>query len=99
MEAMRYRFSFPDARTCDEAKLTLSLAVLAVEGLFGTAQVQIDVSYQLDAAARSIVVDGSTAVGAALVKVFANLALREFGEQNVNVERMDRSPVAAGNAA
>lgn len=40
----------------------------------------------------SISVDGSTEVGAALVKVFTRLLVREFGEMAFEVRRVAASP-------
>lgn len=80
-----FRFKFEPTVPLAEAELSLHLAAFAVEGLFGEARVRLEASYHLDDADRSITVDGGTEVGAALVKVFTRLLLREFGEEGFHV--------------
>jgi hypothetical protein len=85
MTGPAYRFDFDGEIPIAEAELTLHLAVFAVEGLFGQARVRLDAGYHLDEPRRAIIVDGGTEVGRALVRVFASLLLREFGEQAFTV--------------
>ena len=88
MTACVFRFSFSDDVPLDEAEMTLQLATFAAEGLFGMARVRIDFGYHVDAARRAILVDGTTEVGATVVRVFVGLLLREFGDDAFRVERM-----------
>ncbi|MCA9209012.1 MAG: hypothetical protein KDA55_11675, partial [Planctomycetales bacterium] len=69
-------------------EMTLQLATFAAEGLFGMARVRIDFGYHVDAARRAILDDGTTEVGATVVRVFVGLLLREFGDDAFRVERM-----------
>ena len=94
-----YRFEFTDRETREEAELTLHLATYAVEGLFGAARVRLEAGYHVDEPRHSITIDGSTDVGAALVRTFTGLALREFGEHAFHVRRLPESNAAAGRAA
>jgi len=96
MTANVYRFGFVPTVPLTEAELTLHLAIYAAEGLHGEAQVRLEVSYQLDRAANAILVDGGNEVGAALVKVFTHLLIRQFGEDGFQVTRRQASldPVA-----
>lgn len=80
MTACVFRFSFSSDVPLEEAEMTLQLATFAVEGLFGMARLRIDFSYHVDSARRTILVDGTTEVGAVVVQVFTGLLLREFGE-------------------
>lgn len=88
MTACVFRFSFSADVPLDEAEMTLQLATFAAEGLFGMARVRIDFGYHVDAARRAILVDGTTEVGATVVRVFVGLLLREFGDDAFRVERM-----------
>ena len=80
-----YRFKFEPSVPIVEAELTLHLAMYAIEGLYGQARVRLEAAYHLDAERRTILVDGGTEVGAALVKVFTRLLIREFGEDGFHV--------------
>lgn len=86
MTARVFRFSFSSDVPLDEAEMTLQLATFAAEGLFGMARVRLDFGYYVDAARRAILVDGTQEVGAAVVKLFVGLLLREFGEDAFRVE-------------
>lgn len=97
MNATSYRFVF--ARTLDlsEAEQSLHLAMFAVEGLFGQARVRLEAAYEVIDDQRAITVDGATEVGAAIVKVYTGLLLREFGADAFRVhltESNDPEPVA-----
>ena len=93
-----HQFVFRPSVPLVEAELTLHLATYAVEGLFGEARVRLEVGYHLNDARRSITVDGGTEVGAALVKVFTSLLLREFGEDGFQVRGVDASGVSTGQS-
>jgi hypothetical protein len=84
-----YRFTWEPNVSLNEAELTLHLAGYAVEGLFGQTRVRLDFSYFVDAPRRTIFIDGTTEVGAAIVKVFMGLAFREFGENAFQVCRVE----------
>ena len=86
MSACVFRFSFSSDVPLDEAEMTLQLATFAAEGLFGMARVRLDFGYHVDAARRVILVDGTQEVGAAVVKLFLGLLLRELGEDAFRVE-------------
>ena len=96
-----YRFEFEPSVPANEAEMTLHLALYAVEGLYGQARVRLDASYHLDAPRNAIVVDGTGDVGAAVVRVFASLLLREHGEDAFHVRRVEArpTPVATEKAA
>lgn len=96
-----FRFQFTRDVPLDEAEMTLHLAMYAIEGLYGVARVRLDVSYYVDEPRRVIIVDGTKRVGAALVRVFANLLVREFGDEAFEVRRVDASsaPRMKGRAA
>jgi len=99
MTANAYRFEFEPLVPVESAELSLHLAMYAVEGLYGEARVRLDASYHLDEARRSITVDGGTEVGAALVKVYTRLLIREFGEDGFHVRPVDVSVVQTAQVA
>ena len=83
-----FRFIFPPCVSLVDAEMSLHLAMYAVEGLFGQARVRLDTSYYVDEPRRVIIVDGSNEVAGAVVRVFTNLLLREFGEDAFHVGRI-----------
>jgi hypothetical protein len=92
MTADVFRFTLSEGTPLDEAELTLQLSLFAVEGLYGSASVRLDASYFVDEPRRIILVDGTNEVGGAVVRVFTNLLLREFGEDSFQVRRVDSCP-------
>lgn len=84
-----FRFHFESDIPLDEAEMSLHLSLFAVEGLFGQARVRLDAGYALDAEAHALVIDASTEVGSAIVRVFTALLVREFGDDAFEVERVD----------
>jgi len=92
MTAEGYRFEFAEQIPLEEAEMTLQLALIAAEGLFGSARVRLDAGYRVDEARRVIAVDAGTEVGAAVVRVFVGFAMREFGESSIQIRRARRNP-------
>ena len=99
MTTQVFRFKFADPFIAAEAELTLHLATYAVEGLFGSSQVRMEVEYELDRASDAIVIAAGTEVGAALTKVFTSLLLREFGEDAFVVRGAESIVMSDGKAA
>ncbi len=90
-----FRFEFEPTVLLTDAEMSLHLAMYAVEGLFGEARVRLEASYHLDGARRSLTVDGGNEVGAAIVKVFTRLLIREFGEDGFHVRRVEPKSTGA----
>lgn len=82
-----FRFSFRSGIDLTEVEATLHLAIVAAEGLFGEARVRMEVAYHIDAAHSVILIDGRTAAGDAVVRVFTAFTTREFGEDAFEVRR------------
>ncbi len=99
MTANVFRFEFEPTVPLTEAEMSLHLSMFAVEGLYGEARVRLEASYHLDEPHRTITVDGSTEVGAAIVKVFTRLLGREFGEDAFRVRRVGECIAAAKECA
>ncbi|HKQ49917.1 MAG TPA: hypothetical protein VJZ71_17720 [Phycisphaerae bacterium] len=85
MKSDMFRFEFEPSASLSDAEMTLHLALLSVEGLFGEARVRLEAGYRVDRANRQITVDGAGEVGTALIKVFTGLLNREFGESAFQV--------------
>ncbi|HEX3999767.1 MAG TPA: hypothetical protein VHX65_14545 [Pirellulales bacterium] len=94
MTADVFRFRLESEVPLDEAEMSLQLATFAVEGLFGVARVRLDLSYHLDEPRQAILIDGTNEVGAAVIRVFTSLLLREFGEDSFKIERVNSSMAA-----
>lgn len=94
-----FRFEFDPSVPLPEAEMTLQLAMIALEGLVGEARIRLGAAYHVDAARRTLIVDGTTAIGAALVRIFTGLALREFGDDAFVVRRAQVAPADEGRPA
>ena len=87
MQTNVFRFHIDPGACLEEVEMTLHLAIFAVEGLVGQARIRLDFSYFIDEPRRVLIADGSNEVGSAVVRVFTNLMVREFGEDAFRVER------------
>lgn len=94
MHTAVFRFSFDEDVNLIEAEATLQLAILAAEGLLGESRVRMEFSYHLDAPRAALLVDGSTASGDAIVRIYTAFLSREFGSDRFAVRRMP-SPATA----
>lgn len=96
-----YRFELERSVPIDEAEMSLHLALFAVEGLFGQARVRLEAAYHVDEPRSAIVLDATTEVGAAVVRVFTSLLLHEFGGDSFHVRRVEPATPATveGKAA
>ena len=83
-----YSYRFKENVDLAQARGTLLLSVLAAEGLYGAAQVRLDLGLAADEAIGVIVVDASTDVGQAVNGIFTNLLMREFGPESFGVKRV-----------
>ncbi len=83
-----YRFELEKGVDQEEAERTLQLAILGAEGLYGPARVRLDAWYRREPARRALVVDATTEVGAAVVRIFTSYLTREFGEESFSVRRL-----------
>lgn len=89
-----YRFELAAGVDQEEAERTLQLAVLGAEGLFGWARVRLDCGYRRELAGRALVVDATTEVGEAVVRLFTSFMIREFGEDSFAVRRLPEAEKA-----
>lgn len=82
-----YRFELAETVALDDAELTLGLAILAAEGLFGVSCVRMNAGYRRLESERAFLVDGSTDVGDAVVRMYTTFLAREFGSAAFKVSR------------
>jgi hypothetical protein len=82
-----YRFKMSEVVSLDDAELTLGLAILAAEGLFGVSCVRMDAGYRRMDEERAFLIDGSTDVGDAVVRMYTTFLTREFGGESFKVSR------------
>src|SRR5690349_20703967 len=85
MNPQPYRFVIDESVPLAEAEMSLQLAMIALEGLFGQARVRLEARYQVVEPHRALLVDVSTPVGASVARVFASLLIREFGDDSFSV--------------
>lgn len=83
-----FRFTFTPAVNMLEAEATLQLAIVAAEGLFGEARTRMDAAYLVDAPRASMLVDGNTSVGNAVIRIFTAFATHEFGADAFSIRRV-----------
>lgn len=84
-----YRYRFSEGVPLRDLEQTLLLAVLAAESLHGQSRVRLDAAYCLEPVKRACVIDAGTDVGRDINRVFTGFAIREFGEDAFQVERID----------
>lgn len=77
-----------DAQFSDVESL-LQLAIFAVEGIYGPAEVRMSVGYEIDADTRTVTIGTDTVAGDAVAKAFTSLLIREIGERGFAVRRID----------
>ena len=79
MITQAYRYKFRDGTDAADAEVTLHLAILAAEGLYGEARVRMDLGYFIDPTIGAIVVDASTDVGQDVNSMFTHFLIRQYG--------------------
>ena len=87
-----YKYRFSKSVPLRDVEETLLLAVLAAESLHGQSRVRLDAAYRLDHAKRACVIDAGTDVGRDITRIFTGLAIREFGQDAFEVERIEGAP-------
>ncbi|MBX3435694.1 MAG: hypothetical protein KF847_20445 [Pirellulales bacterium] len=89
---MIYRYSFRTDVEFPDVEATLLLALWSLESLYGESAVRLESPHQTDEVARTVEVEGSTPIGAALNRLLVGLLAREFGSASFRVERLDERP-------
>lgn len=84
-----YRYRFTRGVPLEAAEQSLQLAVLAAEGLFGTARLMMDGGYTVDPTIHVIVVDAGSPVGTAINAMFTHFLVTEFGAGTFSVQAVE----------
>ena len=92
MTPVVHSFHFDQSVIPDDLEQTLLLAILAAEGLHGTARVRLEARYSFNSEDRNCVVDATTDVGRDVCRLFTGFAIREFGESAFSVRKAERKP-------
>lgn len=83
------RFKFPESFDREDMESQLALAIVATECTFGQPRVRIAAAYCVSRDKPQVAIDVSTEVGEHIAQVFAGLMIRELGEDNFSVERVN----------
>jgi hypothetical protein len=92
MSGDTYRYTLDECVPPEEAEVTLLLALIGIESLHGESQTRLDAAHAFNGAERTVTIDGTTAVGRDLNKLFAGFLTREFGADSFEVQRVERVP-------
>ncbi|HPF38949.1 MAG TPA: hypothetical protein PK093_09920 [Phycisphaerae bacterium] len=79
------RFKFKTEDEFEDARLTLHLASLAVQGMYGEARVRLETATFFDRQLRTVGVDDTGLVGESLVRSYTKFLLEEFGPDGFEV--------------
>ena len=83
-----YRYIFAPAISLEDIEVSLVLAIMSAESLYGESQVRLDAGHFLDPDQRACVIDAGTPVGRDVNRLFVGLVSREFGANAFSVERI-----------
>jgi hypothetical protein len=83
-----YRYVFRGDTPMVDVEETLILSIFAAEGLHGEARVRTDAAYTVSHEKRGLVIDAGTTVGRDVTGIFTALAMKEFGSESFQVERI-----------
>lgn len=86
-----YKYRFDESVTGQELEDTLELAQLAAASIvrsIGHCRSLEECRFILDKANRICVIDASTDAGDDFIRIFTTLAIREYGERSVKIERL-----------
>ena len=89
MYRISYRYRFASEVDLGEAKRTLLLALLAVEGLFGPTRVRMDAAWAIDDSINVIAIDAGTLVGMTVSLIFTAFITAEFGADAFDVRQVE----------
>ena len=98
MTAGVYRFEFAPSIPLEEVELSLHVARLALEGIFGAARSRLEFGYFADKPHHTITVDGTTEVGMAVALAFTHLISTEFGAEAFQVRQVNSQQLSSTSA-
>lgn len=92
-----YRYTFAPGVRIKEAEATLTLSLLAVEGLYSQSRLSLEAGHTMDGGV--VVIEARGRAGQDLNRLFNGFLTREFGPDGFHVERLPvarrRRPVPA----
>jgi hypothetical protein len=89
MNPVIYRYRFKPCVALQDVEETLLLGVLAAEGLYGAARIEMDVCYRFDRDRHACAVDAHSDAGRDVARIFTNLLRHEFGADAFEVTAVD----------
>lgn len=92
-EAQIYRFIVKDGVPTETVERLLFMAVFTAECEHGKEEVRLSGAFTASEDHRQVVIDGTTAVGRAIAKIFSGLLSEEAGEGSFVVELLEKKPV------
>ena len=84
-----YRYRFDRKVPPRDVEESLLLAVLAAEGLHGTARVEMDAACRIDKDTGHCVVDATTPVGRDIARIFTGYLIHEFGRESFAIDALE----------
>jgi len=84
-----YRYRIDRKVPPRDVEESLLLAVLAAEGLHGTARVEMDAACRIDKDTGHCVVDATTEVGRDIARIFTGFLIHEFGRETFAIDALD----------
>jgi len=101
-----HRYQFEPDVPIEEAEVSLAMAIIAAEALYGQPAVRLSLRYHLSEEKRACAIDGDNDVARDVILIFTQFLIREFGENSFRVTREThpstapaRSPKAAAGRA
>ena len=85
------RFEFLEPADAGEIEGDLGLAILCAECIYGRPRVRMEISYAVDPAGKSCVVETAGEAGDAAARVFAGLLSTRLGERAYKVRRLAKA--------
>jgi len=89
MASEAYRYRFAEHINILDAEVTLHLAIIAAEGLYGETRIRMDVECVIDESIRAIVVDADTDVGRDVNAMFTHFLSAQYGWDVFDVRRVE----------
>ena len=93
-----YRFTFASTVPIHAVADSLTLALVAVDALYGEPVARAGAAHLFDPARRTCVIRGGDRAGRGLVKLFAGFVTKGLGPDAYRVERVAAPPETKGGA-
>lgn len=84
MNTVRIKITFDDTINMTDAECTLLLAVVAAEGVFGSAHVRMDLCYEVRSEQREIVIHGDSFLGEIVALMYISLLINGLARMTLD---------------